>query len=261
MLDVIAPSSECQMTTRRKGRRYLATVGKGEATSLQGDKSDVKLEIKEGCPKRAYLMEVRTDLSSFRSFLEDDECFISPIVEVLAPAETSSSSFTLQIPHCLDEHDDKGKVKVRMIHENRVPAVVEVPVRAKRTDDLFFYDIDSNFIELHTPHFCEVICTICMNPYHCRGRINSLWFAKFETEQKKIPRLQKFTKILTGLFHKKKSSVQHQVEIRPYFGGVLYDIVDFRKVKLSKSWRKHLKHFYLTTSMTLQIKCEDGNLH
>ena len=249
------------MTTTRKGRRYLATVARGEATSLKGDKSDVKLQIKEGCPKRAYLMEVRTDLSNFGSIIPDDECFISPIVEVLAPAETSTSSFILQIPHCLDDDDDKGKVKVRMVHENRVPAVVEVPVRAKCTDGILFYDIDPNFIELHTPHFSEVICTICMNPYHCRGRINSLWFAKFETEQKKIPRVQKFTKILTGLFHKKKSSVQHQVEVRPYFGGVLYDIVDFRKVKLSKSWRKHLKHFYLTTSMTLQIKCEDGNLH
>ena len=75
------------MTTTRKGRRYLATVAKGEATSLQGDKSDVKLEIKEGCPKRAYLMEVRTDLSRFRSFIKKDECFISPIVDVIAPAK------------------------------------------------------------------------------------------------------------------------------------------------------------------------------
>ena len=70
------------MTTTRKGRRYLATVAKGEATSLQGDKSDVQLEIKEGCPKRAYLMEVRTDPSSFGSIIPDDECFISPIVIV-----------------------------------------------------------------------------------------------------------------------------------------------------------------------------------
>ena len=224
------------MTTRRKGRRYLATVSKGEATSLQGDKSDVKLQIGEGCPKRTYLMEIRTDLLNFGSIIPDNECFISPIVEVLAPAETSSSSYVLRIPHCLDEDDDMTNVKVRLIHENRNPAVVEVPDRAECTDHVLFFDIDSNFIELHTKHFCHVICTICMNPYHCRGRINSLWFAKFETEQKKIPRMQKFTKILTGLFHKKKSSVQHQVEIRPYFGGLLYDIVDFRKVKVSKSY-------------------------
>ena len=224
------------MTTRRKGRIYLATVAKGEATSLQGDKSDVKLEIKAGCPKRAYLMEVRTDLSSFRSFLEDDECFISPIVEVLAPAKTSTSHYVLRIPHCLDEGDDKTKIKVRMIHENRNPAVVEVPVRTKCTDGVLFYDIDSNFIELHTKHFCLITCTYCDRTFHCRGRINCLWFAKFETEQIKIPRVQKFNKILTGLFHKKRSSVRHRVEIRPFFGGVLYDIVDFRKVKLSRSY-------------------------
>ena len=65
MLAVVPLPTGCPMTTTRKERRYLATVAKGEATSLQGDKSDVKLEIKEGCPKRAYLMEVRTDLSTF----------------------------------------------------------------------------------------------------------------------------------------------------------------------------------------------------
>ena len=54
--------------------------------SIQRDKSDVKLEIKEGCLKRACLMEVRT-----KSIIPDNECFISPIVEVVAPAETSTS--------------------------------------------------------------------------------------------------------------------------------------------------------------------------
>ena len=112
MLDVIPLPSGCPMTTTRKGRRYLATVAKGEAINLQGDKSDVRLEISKGCPKRAYLMEVRTDPSSFGSIIPDNECFISPIVEVLAPAETNTSSYTLWIPHCLDEDDDRSKVKV-----------------------------------------------------------------------------------------------------------------------------------------------------
>ena len=162
------------MTTTRKGRRYLATVAKGEATSLQRDKSDVKLDIKEGCPKRAYLMEVRTDPSNFESDIPDDECFISPIVEVLAPAQTSTSSYTLWIPHCLDEEDDRTKVKVRLVHENRNLAVVEVP---KGNAGALYYDIDDRFIELHTTHFCQVICTICDTPFHCLGKISSLWYA------------------------------------------------------------------------------------
>ena len=127
MLDVIPLNSSCLMTTKRKGRRYLATVAKGKAASLQGPKSDVELQISERCPKRAYLMEVRTDPSSFGSNIPDDECFISPIVDVLAPAKTETSSYTLRIPHWMDEGDDRTKVKVRMIRENRNPAVVEVP--------------------------------------------------------------------------------------------------------------------------------------
>ena len=207
MLDIVRLPSGCQMTTTRNGRRYLATVGKGDATSLQRDKSDVKLEINEGCPKRAYLMEVRTDPSSFESFIRDDECFISPIVEVLAPAETSTSSFVLRIPHCLDKDDDRNKVKVRTIHENRIPAVVEVP---KGSAGALFFDIDDRFIELHTTRFCTVICTICQTPYHCRGRINSFWSASYDTEKQTA-----------------------HVEIRPYFGGVLHTIVDFMQVLLT----------------------------
>ena len=216
MLDVIPLSSGCPMTTARKGRRYLATVAKGEAISLQGDKSDVKLEIKEGCPKRAYLMEVRTDPSSFESIIPDDECFISPIVEVLAPAKTETSSYTLRIPHCLDEDDDRTKVKVRLIHENRNPAVVEVP---KGNTGPLYCDIDDRFIKLHTTHFCLVICTICQTPYHCLKRINSFWFAKFDTEQQ------------IGIESQKVPNYRHDVEIRPYFGGAQHAIVDFQKVR------------------------------
>ena len=214
MLDVIPLPTECPMTTTRKGRRYLATVAKGEATSLQGDKSDVKLDIKEGCPKRAYLMQVRTDPSSFGSIVPDDECFISPIVKVLAPAETNTSQYVLRIPHCLDEDDDRTKVIVRLLHENRNPAVVEVP---KGNAGALYYDINARFIVLHTTHFCQVICTICQTPYHCRGRIDNFWFANFHTEQ-----------LDSTTFH-------NEVEIRPYFGGVIHKIVDFRKVpNLSK---------------------------
>ena len=209
MLDVIPLYSGCPMTTTKNGRKYLATVAKEEATSLQGDKSDVKLEIQERCPKRPYLMEVRTDLSNFGSIIPDDECFISPVVKVLAPAETGTSSYTLLIPHCLDKDDDRTNVKVRMIHENRNPAVVEVP---KGNAGTIYYNIDDRFIELHTTHFTSVICSICQNPYHCLESAANYWFAKFYTN------------------YENGESFLHDVEIRPYFGGVLHTIVDFRKV-------------------------------
>ena len=209
--------TRCPMTTRRNGRHYMATVTKGEATSLQGDKSDVRLEIEEGCPKRAYLMEVRTDPSSFESIIPDDECFISPIVDVLAPAETSTSSYILRIPHCLDEDDDRTKVKVRMVHENRNPPVVEVP---KGNAGALYYDIDDRFIELHTTRFCKVICTICQNPFHCLQRIHSVWFAKFDTEEQEV--------VTTN----HSASLHHDIVIRPYFCGVIHTIIDFRKVRI-----------------------------
>ena len=137
-------------------------------------------------------------------------------MEVLAPAETSISSYILWIPQCLDEDDDRSKVKVRMIHENRNPAVIEVP---KGNAGALFYDINNNFIELHTKQFCLVICTICQTPYHCRGRINNFSFARFDTHQQNVTHLEEV------------ASVLHDVDIRLYFGGVLQSIVDFRKVR------------------------------
>ena len=226
------------MITFRKGRRFLVTVAKGKTTNLQGDKSDVKLEIREGCPERAYLMEVRTDPSSFESIIPDDECFISPIVEVLIPAETSTSSYILRIPTCPQEEDDRAKVKVRMVHENRISAVVEVPPKEKCTDGVLFYDIDSSFIELHTKHFCLVICIICQNPYHCRGRINSFWFARFDTQAPE-----------------QSLSFKHDVEIRPYFSGVLHATADFRKVTQSTFHKIFFVYAFLIKLSIIIIKC------
>ena len=213
------------MTITRKGRRYLATVSRGSDTVLRGDRSDVKLEINKGCPRKAYLMEVRTDLSNFGSVIPDDECFISPIVEVLAPAETSTSSYMLRIPHCLDKDDDRTKVKVRLIYENRNPAVVEVP---KSNAGALYYDIDDRFIELHTKHFCQILCTICQTPYHCLDRVINFCFAKFESQKQQ--KTQKVTSFLKGLLKKNHSTVQHLVEIRPYFCSVPHIIRDFREV-------------------------------
>ena len=167
-------------------------------------------------------MEVRTDLSNFGSIIPEDECFISPIVEVLAPAETKKSSYILRIPHCLDEDDDKTKVKVRMIHENRNPAVVEVP---KGNPGAMYYNINDRYIKLRTKHFTKVICTICQTPYHCLDRIVGLFFAKFETQKQNSPLSKKFPGFL-----RKKGSSQHDVEIRPYFCGATHIITDFREV-------------------------------
>ena len=248
------------MTTTKKGRRYLATVARGKDISLQGDRSDVKLEIRKGCPRRAYLMEVRTDPKSFGSIIPDDECFISPIVEVMAPAETGTSFYTLQIPHCLDKDNDTSKVKIRLIYENRNPAVVEVPKGSAA--GALFYDIDDRFIKLHTKHFCKIICTICQTPYHCLDRVINFCFAKFETHQQKAHVTQKVTSFLKGLFQMNDGTIQHQVEVRPYFCSVPHIIRDFREVIIifGRDFREviiifgiHLNAYHLTLCVDFHV--------
>ncbi len=208
------------MTTVRRGRTYLATVARGGNFCLQGEQSDVHLQITSKCPTRAHLMEVKTDLANFNSIkvngkplIPDDECFIAPVVKVLGPAKTNTSAYILRIPHCLSEADDKSKVKVRMLKENRLPAqaLVEVPENKYGDMDLY-YEIDARYIELHTPDFSEVFCTICQTPLHCLSRATCFFFGSFESCEQ------------DGL-------MQHEVEIRPYFCSIPYaEIKDFRQV-------------------------------
>ncbi len=200
----------------------MARVAKGEDICLQGNKSDIQLHITAGCPKRPHLMEVRTDLSSFATEIPDDECFIAPVVDVLAPTKTNTSAYVLHIPHCLSAGDDKMNVKVRMWIENRHPAhaVVQVPPRDTCTDGVLFYDIDDNFIELHTPHFCKIICTICQTPYNCLDRVINFCCAKFNTHLE-----------------------NHNVEVRPYFCSVPHLIKDLRQV-----CQQHLAGSFTCTS-------------
>ncbi len=208
------------MTTVRNGRKYMATVARGEDICLQGDKSDVQLKITATCPTRAHFMEVRTDLSSFSSIkvnnkplIPVDECFIAPVVKVLGPAKTNTSAYILRIPHCLNDEDDMSKVKVRMLKENRLPAqaLVDVPDSKVGNSDPF-YEIGERFIEVHTPNFSEVFCTICQTPLHCLTRATSFFFGKFESSIE-------------------EGDTLHEVEIRPYFCSIPYkEIIDFRQV-------------------------------
>ena len=129
---------------------------------------------------------------------------------VLAPARTEASAFILKLPHCLDERHDRNKVKVRMIHENMVPAVVEIPFRDKRVGGGPFYDIAPYFIELHTSHFCIIMATYTKKI--CLERSVNFFFGKFEANMEDGVRM-------------------NEVQIRPYFCSILYArIQDFREV-------------------------------
>ncbi len=192
----------------------MATVANGKDICLQGDKSDVQLYITAGCPKSVHLMEVRTDLASFGSIIPDNECFIAPVVEVLAPAQTDTSMYILRIPHCLTTINERNSVKIMLQHEKKhtAPSFVEVPPRDKCRDGVLFYDIDHSFIDLHTTTFCNVLCTICDKHYHCLDRATNFVFGNLYE-------------------NKLENKGETKVEIRPYFCSTLYKrIPDLQEV-------------------------------
>ena len=91
----------------KQGAKWIATTNQDvDKSVLQGNSSDVQLQVLRGYPRGLHLMSVRTDLSSFGSVVPDDECFIAPVVEIYGPVQRENSSYVVQIPHCLSGEED-----------------------------------------------------------------------------------------------------------------------------------------------------------
>ena len=62
-------------------QKYIATVSHGEAQILKDPKSNVSLHIPKGSTG-VFWKCVHIDHSKFKSHIPDDECLITPLVEI-----------------------------------------------------------------------------------------------------------------------------------------------------------------------------------
>ena len=79
------------MTMVKNGKRYYATVCLGKARTLQPPGSDVSMDIPDGS-RGLYMMRVHTDLTDLEYVVKDEECFVSPVVEIFHYNDSDSTA-------------------------------------------------------------------------------------------------------------------------------------------------------------------------
>lgn len=209
-----SPWGACPATTHKGHRAVVATVSLGESRTLQAPGSDVSGTIPENTPG-VLLLRVQTDLSSWSDVVPQEECFISPAVEVafLQSKETKQNShFALRLPHCLTENNLLSSVKVRKrdtfdtIREIPPNSAVDLP-----EDQEACFKADDTHVTIFTRSFSKFVCTSCQNI--CAAAVIIFLFGRLDV----WPDTETTT-----------------AAVQVFCCGPLYRIVDFKQVSGSK---------------------------
>ena len=181
---------------------------------LQAPDSAVSLEIPEGS-RGVYVMGVDIDVSKFKSFVDDEECFVSPVVEIVHMKEDDAAepnTHKVRIPHCLRDASQLQLIRVRRRRSSsnapfqHITSVTST-TRSHSIDD--GYSVDDNYITIFSHTFSEFVCTSCHNT--CKGTIKLFLFAKLKAWRDKM---------------------STTVKIKSFLCSPLFLIDDFREVSI-----------------------------
>ena len=197
--------TKCPLIMFQNLRRIIANISQGEARILQAPDSDVSLHIPEGS-KGLFTMRVHTDHTRFPGVIPDEECIISPLVEVEHKELTEEANdeeqplYVLKIPHSLRHSAEYNTVRIR-----------KGKIEAKSFQDLkvcIDYEIDYKFITIFTRKFSTFVCTNCENS--CQSTVMLFLLGYLEPRQETNDTLAK---------------------IKSFICSDLYRIKDFRAVR------------------------------
>ena len=152
--------------THRGFKRVTGMRVRGESAVLQAPKSATKLYIPEGLD--AYVSgTVHTDPTPFLHAIPLSECLISPIVEYHLVSDDKSGNiwFKIKVPHCLRKWGDLKSIKVRHGDIYKSVPFTELPSSTCR------YEVDLNYINIHTQGFSQFICTSCKKTCQAETRV------------------------------------------------------------------------------------------
>ena len=157
--------------------RYIATVTLGRERILQHPESEVSLNIPQGS-EGVFVIGVHTDHTKFKSILREEECFVSPVVEVKRKNLTSESphmNATINIPHCLTDTNSLQYIRVKKGDSCLSRTFTELKKASQLNTKGAYYYVDKNFVRITTQEFSEFICTSCKNT--CQAKIRVFLFA------------------------------------------------------------------------------------
>ena len=204
----------------QNSKKYNATASHGESKVLQGDGSEVSLTLPQGS-QGVYMTRVHTDPSRFHGVIPDNECIISPLVEVenipfqkIDDKEEVAEKimYAIYIPHCLSDENMWSQelwkfIKVRHGNIHKSALFREIPTKSERQENGVYYEIKSRFITVYTDHFSQFICTICKKVCTASATV-----------------------FLIGKLIPSREDQETVVKLKPYFCCSLYRIEDYKKV-------------------------------
>ena len=156
---------------------YIATVTLGRERTLQHPESEVSLNIPQGS-EGVFVMGVHTDHAKFKNFLKEEECFVSPVVEVKRKNPTNESlpvNPTINIPHCLTDTNSLQYIRVKKGDSCLSRTFRELKKASQLNIKGAYYYVDKNFVRITTEEFSEFVCTSCRNT--CQAKIRVFLFA------------------------------------------------------------------------------------
>ena len=212
------------MTMMRNHKRYIGTVCHAKHKILQAPGSDVSLEIPKGS-SGVYVMGVHTDVSTHKHIVADEECFVSPVVEIEHKsigndtADKELKLHTLRIPHCLK---DKSLLQDIRVRRGKLSSSFQFHESLDEMHSLdHYYFVDNDSITISTYKFSEFVCTTCNTT--CHGIVQVFLFGKLNSS---------IDKTLTT------------VKIKSFLCSPLFKISEFRDVSCfeNKLWQPDIFH-------------------
>ncbi len=151
------------VTFSRMGQQYMGTyIGFRDVCGtvlLRPDNSDVEIEVSSGIgPMNAC---VHLDALPFSEVLPENECLVSPIIEVNAyPIHQFKIKCRIRLPHCLRK-SDLHSVIVRHgdIYKNK--PFVPVPCKDETAAQDEYFEIDESYVYIYASSFSQFTCTTC----------------------------------------------------------------------------------------------------
>ena len=214
----------------RNQKEFFATAAHGEPTILQGDGSDVSLNLPEDS-KGIFLTTVHTEHSKSRKLIPDKECIVGPSVEVEHKAtskETPCVTYTLKIPHIVKDRHLWEFIRIRKGNIEQSTSLQELEQRSQIEGEPPYFVMDEHHATIYTSTFSLFTCTSCKNS--CNGTAIAFLLA----QSRHYLELEKTT-----------------VKLKTFLCSDLYRIPDFKNVS---HYSLHLKHMLLNCGYLLYFK-------
>ena len=151
------------MTVQKGFKDYSVAVVDGRKTlGRSSNESDVSIEVAAGV--RSVIMKpIQNDFDSIRKSIPKEECLISPVVflhaeDVCEQKESAEYRYKAMIPHYLPVGHNLSSVKVRCGNIKR-GSLREIGREKPQDGTIPYYEVETNYVTLHSNHFCDVVCT------------------------------------------------------------------------------------------------------